>query len=58
MNHPNLVKLFAIFDDKDHLYLVLELCPDGQLYKILQKKHKILEIDTCFIMKDLCEGVA
>lgn len=51
MNHPHLVKLYGIFDDRDNIYLLLEYCTDGQLYQILQHKTKFSELDACIIMK-------
>jgi serine/threonine protein kinase len=37
LNHPNLVKLYTFFYDKEHIYLLLELCMDGNLARY--KKH-------------------
>ena len=31
ISHPNIVKLYYTFQDKTHLYMVMELCPAGDL---------------------------
>jgi protein kinase len=36
IKHDNVVKLFQLFRDSDHLYLVFELLPDGSLLKTIR----------------------
>lgn len=36
LDHPNVVKLYEIFDEKDFLYLVLELMTGGEVSLINQ----------------------
>lgn len=31
LNQPNIVKLYSVFDDQEHIYLLMELCTDGNL---------------------------
>lgn len=38
LNHPNILKLYDHYEDDKNIYLVLEYCPKGQLYELLQKK--------------------
>ena len=33
IDHPNVVKLYEIFDDKECMYLVLELMTGGEVFK-------------------------
>ena len=37
LDHPNVVKLFEIFDEGDFLYLVLELMDGGEVNSFLLK---------------------
>jgi serine/threonine protein kinase len=30
--HPNIIKMYGCFDDKQHIYVVLEVGMGGQLY--------------------------
>ena len=32
LNHPNIVRLYGYFYDKECIYVVLEYCPHGNLY--------------------------
>uniref|UniRef100_A0A7S4C3B9 Protein kinase domain-containing protein n=1 Tax=Chrysotila carterae TaxID=13221 RepID=A0A7S4C3B9_CHRCT len=38
LSHPFIVKLFTTFQDRDHLYFVLELATGGDLFEALQAK--------------------
>ena len=33
LRHPNVLRLYAYFDDLKRIYLVLEFAPQGELYK-------------------------
>lgn len=35
MNHPNIIKLYSIFDDETNIYLVMEAATDGHMYSLL-----------------------
>ena len=30
--HPNIIKMYGCFDDKENIYIILELAMGGQLY--------------------------
>ena len=32
VDHPNIVEYFETYDDKQYLYLVMELCTGGELF--------------------------
>jgi hypothetical protein len=36
-NHTNIIKLFGSYEDEDHVYLVLELCKNGDLSDLISK---------------------
>jgi aurora kinase len=36
LDHPNVAKLYGFFEDRDNIYLLLELGYEGQLYKIMK----------------------
>lgn len=40
LNQANIVKLYTVFDDHEHCYLLLELCCEGNLYQRILKQHK------------------
>lgn len=49
MDHPNIIKLFEVFEDKRYVYLVMEECIGGELFdKIIDK----LQNDTIFTERE------
>jgi len=39
-DHPNIIKVYEVFQDKDYLYIVTELCLGGELFdRIVELKH-------------------
>lgn len=49
MDHPNIIKLYEVFQDKRYVYLVMEECTGGELFdKIIDK----LQNDTIFTEKE------
>ena len=38
LNHPNIVKLYGFFHDSENIYLIMESCLDGQLFKLMKEK--------------------
>lgn len=44
LDHPNIVKYYETYDDVKFIYLVMELCPGGELFeRITSKKSPITE---------------
>ena len=41
LDHPFIVKMHHSFQDNAKLYFVLEFCPGGELFNLLQKKSRI-----------------
>jgi len=38
LEHPHLVRMYECFEDKGHLWIVLELCRGGELYEAIAEK--------------------
>jgi len=56
LNHSHCTSLYGYFHDQDHLYLVMELLPDGSLQQV-KKKRKLPEKETIEIVKQVAEGL-
>ena len=60
-DHPNIIKLYETFEDKQYLYLIMEDCSGGELFHRLAmnaKKNKMYtEKDAAKIMKQILEAV-
>jgi len=60
-DHPNIIKLYETFEDKHHLYLIMEECSGGELFQRLAlnaKNNKLYtEKDAAKMMKQILEAV-
>ena len=50
LDHPNIVKLFEYFSDKEKYYLITEYCKGGDLFELIKKKKKFSELSAAYIM--------
>lgn len=41
LNHENIVKMHGWFSDEKKLYIILEYCPEGELFSILQSQKNL-----------------
>lgn len=49
MDHPNIIKLYEVFEDKRYVYLIMEECTGGELFdRIIDK----LQNDTIFTERE------
>lgn len=56
LKHPSILELFECFEDINYVYLVLELCHNGELQKYIKEKH-LLENEVSSIMGQVVEGI-
>ena len=58
MDHPNIMKLYEFFVDKDNFYMVSEYCDQGDLYGKIKKLFCMNEIVVKFLMEQIFNAVA
>ena len=51
LDHPNILKLYEVFEDKQSIYLVTEFCSGGDLFDEIIAKGRFEEQEASFIMK-------
>ena len=61
LDHPNIVKLYETFEDKQYIYLIMEECSGGELFQRLALNAKnnqlYTEKDAARLMKQILEAV-
>ncbi|KAG6807580.1 hypothetical protein H0H92_007046 [Tricholoma furcatifolium] len=53
LDHPNIVRFHDCFEDEEHVYLALELCPSGSLMELLRRRRRFSEPEARFFMVQL-----
>jgi len=43
LDHPNIVKYYETYEDAKFVYLVMELCPNGELFEKMSEHHTMNE---------------
>jgi aurora kinase len=43
LDHPNIVKLYGYFAEKENFYLVMEYMEEGSLFSFIKKSKKLTE---------------
>ena len=57
LRHPNIVRLYAYFYDKRRVYLVLEYCQHGELFKLLQAEKRFPEAKAAQYFASLAAAI-
>lgn len=58
LNHPNILKLYGVFNDEENIYLILEYMEEGTLYSVLKKKKTLKQIDGSHKLRDVLDGMS
>ena len=58
VNHPNIMKIYECFIDKDNFYIISDFCDQGDLLGKLEKLGKMNEIVVKFLMDQIFNAVA
>lgn len=57
MDHPNVVKLYKVFEDNHFIYLLMELCSNDTLEKLIHRRKRLSEVEARFYLKNILEGL-
>jgi serine/threonine protein kinase len=56
--HPNIIKLYDIFENVDYIYIIMEYCAGNDLFHYIEKRgFKLQEKRACQIIHKLCTAV-
>ena len=58
LDHPNILRLYHFFDDKDYIFLVMEYMEDGSLFNSMQKKTaKFTEKEIAMVVVEVSNAI-
>ena len=58
LEHPNIMKIYECFEDKENVYIISEYCDEGDLLSKMEKLHSLNEIVVKFLMGQILNAVA
>lgn len=51
LTHPNILRLYEVYENKEYIYLVTELCEGKELFDDIVLQGKLMEKDAADIIK-------
>lgn len=57
LKHQNILEIYGVFDDLEHVYLILEYMEEGTLYSELKKNKKLSESDAAVKIKQIAKAI-
>lgn len=57
VDHPNIIKLYEVFEDEKYIHIVMEYCSGGELFDRLEKKGKYSEKEAASLMYKLFHAI-
>ena len=58
LEHPNIMKIYECFNDKDNVYIVSEYCDEGDLLGKMEKIGSLNQIVVKFLMDQILNAIA
>lgn len=58
LKHPNIVQLYEYFEDKEHVYLLLEFAADGSLFSKIHQQNCLSHAEAASVFTDVSEALA
>lgn len=58
LNHPNIVRLFEVYENKDNIFLVQELCDGRELFDEISNRKKFSEMEAAIVTKQILQAIA
>lgn len=57
LDHPNIIKLYDVFEGQRHLHLVTELCTGGELFDRIIARGHYSEADAAILVRKITDAV-
>ncbi|KAJ4340006.1 serine/threonine-protein kinase gin4 [Ascochyta clinopodiicola] len=53
LDHPNIVRLYDIWENRDEIYLIMEYVKDGELFSYIHEQGGLIEIHVVHIFRQI-----
>lgn len=57
IDHPNIIKLYEVYDEKQKLYMVLELMTGGELFDRIVEKETYNEKEAADVIRPIVDAI-
>ena len=58
LNHPNIMRLYEVYESKTTIYLVTELCDGEELFEEIIKNRTFNESNAAHLIKQILQAIA
>lgn len=58
LDHPNIIKLYEVYEDETHVHLVMEYLCGGELFQQITRRGMFSEVDAIVVMKNLLSALS
>ncbi|OHT14301.1 CAMK family protein kinase [Tritrichomonas foetus] len=58
MRHPRIVQLYDLYKDSINYYILMEYCPNGELFSHIIAKKRLPEVEARIFFKHILDGLA
>ena len=57
MDHPNVIKVFKIYEEEANFSIIMEYCEKGELFNYILKKQKLSEEESSYYFYQIINGI-
>lgn len=57
LNHPNILRMYGYFTDATKVYLILEHCPKGEVYRVLRRSKRFSEKTSARFVENVAKAL-
>lgn len=58
LNHPSIVRLFEVYENKSSIFLVTELCDGCELFEEITKRNHFTENEAAAVVNQIIQAIA
>lgn len=57
VDHPNIVKLYEVLEDDEHIYIVMEICKGGHLLSYVKASGRLSEVTAAICLQQVLYAI-